>query len=101
MQETYWFTFRLNEDAGYQQRYTKLREKLLTLSGNKWWVEPSAFVVFRSKLTIDAVAKEISSAMDTRIDLGLLGMADFKSARVIGAANDDDIYEFMPFARKA
>lgn len=99
--KTYWFAFRLNHDIDYNDRYDRVMNTLKGLSDGKWWVEPSAFVVFRSDLNIDAVASEISAAMDTRVDVGLLGMSEIKAARVLGASNDDDIFEFMPFAKWA
>jgi hypothetical protein len=101
MAKTYWLSFRLRHDSSYADRYDNLVDAVKRLSGGSWWVETSAFAVFMCELEIDSVASLVNDALDPSTDVALLGMSDFKSARVLGASIDPDIYTFMPFARAA
>lgn len=96
----YWLTFRIEQDSTYSTRYEKLIDAIRGIA-SKWWIEPTSFLLFESSLGIDQVASTVKSAINPRTDLALVGMPDYKSARIIGASTDDDLFDLMPFTKKA
>jgi hypothetical protein len=96
---TYWLTFRIAEDPDYAKRYERFVNAIekITL---KWWVEPTSFLLFESEHNIAQVAEAAKAAFNPRTDMALIGMPDFKSARLIGASTDHDIFDLMPFTKK-
>ncbi|MBA2125509.1 hypothetical protein DLM45_04620 [Hyphomicrobium methylovorum] len=99
MADVYWLTFRIHHDADYEHRYNRLVDLIQSLT-TKWWAEPTAFIVFRCDLDIDTLAGRVKAKIDPSKDLALVGMPDYKSARLIGASSDKDIFELMPFVKK-
>jgi len=97
---TYWLSFRLENNRTYSDRYESLTESVRT-AARKWWTEPSSFLVFECEFDIDTLADRFKRSINPTTDILLLGMPDFKSARIIGAYRDPDIFELMPFAKKA
>ena len=97
---TYWLTFRIHENSGYSSRYDALMDSLRS-HATSWWLESTSFVLFSTANNIDQVASSVKAALDPSIDLALIGMPDFKSARVIGASTDPDLFKLMPFTKKA
>ncbi len=96
----YWLTFRLKEDATYSDRYDALIEQVKGIQ-HMWWVDASSFILFEATSSIDDIAKFIKGAIDPAKDLVLVGMPDFKDARVIGALKDQDLFTLMPFTKNA
>ena len=96
----YWISFRINDDASYRQRYQNLMDAIQAIS-TKWWLEPTSFVLFESDRDIDGVAAMTKTAINPRIDTALIGMPDYKSARLVGVSTDQDIFFLMPFTKKA
>lgn len=95
----YWLTFRLETDPTYSSRYDALIESIQAIS-SKWWMESSSFILFDSGKEIDAVAATAKKAVNAQKDLVLIGMPDYKSARVIGPVKDQDLFALMPFTKK-
>jgi hypothetical protein len=96
---TYWLTFRIHDDATSDHRRDKLYETINNLS-SKWWIEPTSFVAFSSEQSADTIAAKVKASFNPAIDMALLGMTDFKTARLIGKSDDRDIYELIPFLKK-
>lgn len=96
---TYWLTFRIHDSGNSQERRDDLYKALDNLS-SAWWIEPTSFVVFESDSSADAIASKVKGAFDPSIDLALLGMTDFKTARLIGASEDTDIFQMIPFLKR-
>jgi len=96
---TYWLSFRLTDDRTYSERYKNLTDTVQNLS-TKWWVEASSFIVFASASSIDQIASAISDVIYIDTDVVILGMPEFKSARLIGHHEDEDIFELIPFIKK-
>lgn len=96
---TYWLSFRLENDATYALRYDALVETIRQQT-TKWWPETTAFFVFESGRTIDQIAESVAEVIDERCDVVLCGMTDFKSARLIGNNQDNDIFDLIPFIKK-
>jgi hypothetical protein len=101
MAETYWLTFRLADDATYSTRLDKLTKAVQDVTAGTWWVEPTSFLLFQSASDIDAVAAIVKAAINPAKDIVLIGMPDYKSARIIGASTDPDLFKLMPFTKKA
>jgi hypothetical protein len=96
----YWLTFRLEMNATYSNRHQALMDAVERISTG-WWTEPTSFLVFESDQSIDGVAGTAKSAINPAIDLVLIGMPDYKSARVIGTVTDPDLFKLVPFTKKA
>jgi hypothetical protein len=94
----YWISFRLHEDSTYDDRYKKLYAAAQKI-GSKWWVDTSAFIVLDSAQSVDQVAAAVKAAIGPN-DVALIGMPEFKTARLIGQTKDQDIFELMPFTKK-
>jgi hypothetical protein len=97
----YWLTFRLENDYTYQARLERLTNTIERLaSGYRSWWEPTSFVVFANVGQIDRVAQAIKAAINPNTDLVLLGMPNYKDARLIGRSLDPSIFLLMPFTKK-
>ena len=99
MSNTYWLTFRIHDIGNYQERRDDLYKALDKLS-SMWWIEPTSFVVFKSDSSADTIASKVKEAIDPRFDIALLGMTDIKSARLIGASKEDDIFQMISFLKR-
>lgn len=95
---TYWVSFRIKAGSGYQQRYDNAVEAI-RLKATKWWLEPTSFIVFNSEYSIDQIAAAVKAEINTSTDLVIIGMTEFKSARLIGHNEDPDIYDLIPFIK--
>ena len=99
--KTYYVTFRIADVGDYDHRYETLVEEIRQIAHKVWWTEPTSFILFPSTLSIDEVAAVVAQAMDLRVDIAVVGMPEVKSMRVIGANEDQTIYDLVPFAKKA
>jgi hypothetical protein len=71
------------------------------LTGHRlWWCETTAFYIFEADSTIDAVAGAVKRAFNPQTDLAVVGMPEFKSGRVVGKLDDQDIFKLVPFMKK-
>ena len=96
--ETYWLSFRLKDDQTYDRRYEALSQAI-RFRTDKWWIEPSAFFLFRSASTIDQLAQAVRDAIDPSKDLAIIGMSNIKACRIVGDNQDTDVFELVPFAK--
>lgn len=102
MAKNYWITFRIEENGSAASRRDALYEAVQSLTPDgKWWVEPTSFILFSSEEEIGSVADTVRAVIDESQDIVLIGMPDFKSARIIGAWTDQDLTKFLPFVRNA
>ena len=101
MAKLYWVTFRLKEDTSRDERYDGLMAAIRESCAGKWWVEPTSFVVFRSELSIAALTARLSIEINEKRDLLVIGMPDFKSARVVGRVEDPDLFSLWPWIEPA
>ena len=98
--DTYWLTFRIHDDAGYEKRRDALYDAISALT-DKWWVESTSFVVFRSASNSGAICGKIKAAINVRTDLAVLGKTDFKSMSVMGKVDHFNTLEaLVPFAQR-
>lgn len=99
---TYWLTFRIADQGDYSGRYDALHHAVFEAAkGGKWWTESTSFYVFESPLNAQEVAAKIRGAINPQTDLALLGMPEFKVAKAIGAVEDEDLFNLIPFAKRA
>jgi hypothetical protein len=97
---TYWLTFRIHEDSTYEKRRDALYDAISKLTP-EWWVEPTSFVAFESQSDIDTIAARAKSAIHPNTDLVLIGMTDFKSARLVGKSDDfQTLLKLVPFVKR-
>ncbi|MGZ8311872.1 MAG: hypothetical protein ACXWU1_10755 [Allosphingosinicella sp.] len=101
MSHVYWVTFRIEQTGNASARYKALIDTLDELTQHLSWSAPGAFVLFRSPRSIGEIAERIRNSIDPEVDLALVGMSEFRSARVVGAVPDEALLELMPFARQA
>jgi len=96
----YWLSFRLDANQTYTERYDALYAAINNCSSS-WWVESSSFIVFESDDSIDTIATKVKRAIAPGVDLVIIGMPDFKTARLIGNVEHQDIIsQLMPFIKK-
>lgn len=98
---TYWLSFRIGDDDSYAKRYDDLVEAIRLITNQHWWLETTSFIVFESDHSIDDLVSTVKGLIDEEIDLVLIGMPNFKSARLIGSSSDDTIKKLMPFLKTA
>ena len=84
----------------YTTRYSEFLEAVRQQT-TKWWPEPTSFICFASDLDIDTICGRLKRPLSVDHDLFLIGMPEFKSARIWGHNPDNDIYELIPFLKKA
>lgn len=107
MADTYWLSFRLHDSDGYEATYSQrlkaLNDEIEAACGNhnKWWFETTSFFIFASVETTDQIVTRIKRAIDTDVDLVVLGKTDYKTGRVVGRCKDQDIFTLVPFMKKA
>lgn len=100
MARTYWITFRIEHDNGYDQRYDELIDSLKSHINGKYWDQTTSFIIFSSNSTVDQVASSIELAIDLVDDIAVLGCTHFKTMKVIGNYKDGDIFSLVDFADK-
>lgn len=71
------------------------------MSGRNYWVKTTSFIVFETAKDIDQIVTTIKKAVSPTYDLVLIGSLDVKSARIFGPNDDPDIFEIMPYLKKA
>lgn len=96
---TYWMTYRLADDGHFVARSQQLTALINSLSEGARWAEPHTFLIFKCKLAIDDLATRLKPALEHRDDVLLLGMTEFKEARVVGCPRQASLYALMPHAQ--
>jgi len=101
----YWLTFRISDEIiggrDWDDRYKALMKEVYDRSGDDWWVDPTSFAVFDCNSSISTLASAFKAAIAPSKDLVLLRRMDEKAARIIGKTDDDDIFQLMPYLKKA
>lgn len=101
---TYWTTFRIEDrtvaGVGADQRRAALYDAIRSVASDKWWVEPTSFVLFASNNTISEIAGALEEAVSPQFDIVLVRDAEAKEARVIGPV-DPDLHMLMPYVQAA
>jgi hypothetical protein len=92
-------TFRIHDDAGYQDRYQTVVDAIKTFAaqGKKYWDEPTSFFLIDSSKNSEGIAAEIDRNSDfaSSKDLLLVTNLSQKGFKAIGNVRDDDLYELM------
>lgn len=97
---TYWVSFRIADNYDYDARYRGLIDDIKSLIDGKYWDETSSFILFSSTSSIDTVVSSLKNSIDEDEDVILVGCTHFKTMRVIGNSQDDDIFSLVDFASK-
>jgi len=98
---TYWMTYRLADDGQFVARNKQINIILNSVSEGIRWAEAHTFFIFKSKLGINEVAAQFRPALDERKDMLLIGMTEFKEARVLGVPEQTALYALVPHAQDA
>jgi hypothetical protein len=96
--DAFWITFRLEQNSTYQQRYANLQKHLKVLIAERLWEEPTSFVAFNSTYALNTIATHLEKSINTAVDVILLARVGYKAYRVIGNANDADVFKLFPEA---
>ena len=97
---TYWLTFRIHDTGNPDARRDALYEAIGKVT-SEWWVEPTSFIAFDSGSDIDSLAAKAKSVINTNVDLVLIGMTDYKSARLVGSSDDfKTLLKLFPFVKR-
>lgn len=101
MADTYFVSFVIRNDSTYSDRYEGLMEALRGLSPTVWWAETTSFILLESDQSIDHIVGVVKKHISVSKDIAVIGKTDFKTMRVCGAYEDEDIFKLVPFAKKA
>lgn len=93
---TYWLTFRIHDDAGYQTRYSDFIDAV-NEAGTSFWSEPTSFICLESTSTIDAICSALKVPLSTK-DLVVMREIGKDSTRYIGVPGNGFSY-FFPNAK--
>lgn len=103
MADTFLISFRIADavvdNLDYDDRYENLKTQIKMLAEGKYWEETTSFFAIKSSLSIDALAGELEAAIAPNYDIILLIKTEFKAARIIGALEDRDIFELIPYLK--
>ena len=94
---SYWLTFRLANTGNFAGRLAELKALINQKCERLIWQEPTSFILFRSKLDIDALARHLRKGVDPSEDMLLIGMVGYKVARLVGVPGDHSIYALLPY----
>ena len=95
-----WVSFRLCDDAGYARTHEALAESLQRLSTSKWWFETTSFYIVDCPSGARGVTAEVTRILREDRDIAVVGSFGFKTCNVIGAVEDQDIFDLVEFAKK-
>lgn len=102
----YWATFRIEDKTSlfrgtYSARYEALMANMREIRDGSW-AEPTSFFLFTTSYGIDAVIKHLSSALDSSLDLLVVGDATKDELRYFGALEHKNVLlALAPFTAKA
>jgi hypothetical protein len=100
MAETYWLTFRIHDDAGYDDRRQALYDAIDKIA-DLWWPEPTSFLLFRTEQNMAQVCAAVLRSINTKVDLAVVGMPEYKSMRAIGNLKHyDSLVALVPFVKQ-
>lgn len=101
---TYWLTFRIEDKTAngkdYSARYVAFLEAVKKRA-TMYWDVPTSFIAFESADDIDSLCGHLKKAISEAHDVFLVGMPEFKSARIVGANPDGDIHSLFTFLKNA
>lgn len=101
----YWLTFRIKEEIidGWtpQERRDALYTAVREIGDQKWWIEPTSFVLFGSSHPLSMIAEHCKLAIAEDDDLVLIRALDRKDAVILGTAEDADLFDFMPYCKRS
>lgn len=96
--EAYWLTFRIEDKTTqkgtYGDRYDALINTLQQINDG-WWAQPTSFIVFGSETARAAIIQRIKAALDTSVDMAVLGSHHVKRLELIGAATGFEALQSM------
>lgn len=91
-------TFRIHEDATYQDRYDSLVEVLKAIgSGGKYWDEPTSFFLItstRSAADLATLIRDMSNISEQK-DLVFIMNVSAPQYSILGVFADKDVHELM------
>ncbi len=97
----YWISFRLCDDAAYDDRLSSLHEHVMNLVAEDWWSETTSFYAFKSRYSTGQIVNHLRQSINEATDLVIVGNFHLKTCRVIGKIEDHDLFEIVPEAKKA
>ena len=97
----FWVTFRIEEIGDDDARRRALEQAVSDCSNGQWWKEPTSFILFESDLSMGRVAAHLKGAIDLEHDVVVIGMPNFKTARVIGKVKDGDLFDLWDWIQTA
>lgn len=98
-----WISFRIANKSvngrSYDDRLTAVKDVVLT-SGSQYWDVTTSFYAVETPSGVNQIAAKIKAAIEPSADVALIRAMDTKTAYIVGANNDDDIFELMPYLTK-
>lgn len=101
---TYWITFRIAYESvggrSYDDRYDAFTEAIVANASN-YWAQTTSFYIIESSSSIDTLTETLKRKFAPSKDLFLIRQVDTKSAKICGQNEDNDIFIFMPYLKRA
>jgi hypothetical protein len=101
---TYWITFHIKDQkttkGSYGDRYAALINALQEINDG-WWAQPTSFILFGSEQPRANIIARLKKALDTSVDVAVIGEPHFKVFDVVGAVSGfDAVQSMVDFAKK-
>ena len=94
--DKYWVTFRLLNNASYQERYDAMLKARVSVRAAQWG-EPASFWLVESKLDIDPLMKVLTAPLTEQTDLLVVRYLGKNGSRYFGQFNHlDTLKHFLP-----
>lgn len=97
---TFLVSFRIEHTGNYNDRYNSLNDAI-TQSKGTWWAETTSYYVKVTSETIESFTSRLKKCINPQHDILLVLDANVKSGRICGAVEDQDIFQLLPFLKKA
>lgn len=96
----YWFTFRIDYDSTYDDRYKALIEAAHSYDQGRWAM-PTSFYLLEANDDIDAVARKLIKPLNRSKDTLLICYTGNEEARFLGPQKDFEfVKSFLSGAKK-
>lgn len=99
MANTYWLTFRINDDAGADARRRALNNFIDNLSVRQNYKEPTSFIIFETKAEYSQILRGIDEIISENVDVVIVGAVNGRNVVLLGAAKHiGDLKAMIPNA---
>ena len=96
----YWMTFRIKQDASYDDRYDGMMSAIEKVRQGIW-AEPTSFMFVESHLEIGDLVRTAANSLNPKTDVLVARYIDKDGSRYFGAVEHLDVLKsFLPNIKK-